>query len=137
PEALAEVDGLLEDGALLLRGHLVPHFLVLVDQQHVAHVGVSSQLSGRTGAGPGACRRNALARAMRRVQLQGGARRPHARRTPCTLSVRPRAPMKQMGPYHRSSVLSQKFAYNSGCHIARGLAPDGLLVPRHSDRALS
>src|SRR5438128_2363419 len=62
-----------------------------------------------------ACRRNALAsfgpawggsfisetqrltvkfqvRAVRRVQLQGGARRPHARRTPCTLSVRPRAP---------------------------------------------
>src|SRR5206468_6663415 len=32
----------------------------------------------------GACRRNALARAMRRVQLQGGARGPHARRTPCT-----------------------------------------------------
>src|SRR5207247_7467557 len=33
-------------------------------------------------------RRNALARAMRRVQLQGGARGPHARRTPCTLRVR-------------------------------------------------
>src|SRR5206468_12472675 len=51
----------------------------------------------------GACRRNALARAMRRVQRQGGARGPHARRTPCTLSVRPRAPTPQMGPYHRSS----------------------------------
>src|SRR6266581_8519318 len=51
------------------------------------------------------CRRNALARAMRRVQLQGGARGPHARRTPCTLSVRPRAPTPQMGPYHRSSLL--------------------------------
>src|SRR5437867_7850897 len=50
----------------------------------------------------GACRRNALDRAMRRVQLQGGARRPHARRTLCTLSVRPRAPTPQMGPYHRS-----------------------------------
>src|SRR5438045_4063130 len=36
---------------------------------------------------------------MRRVQLRGGARRPHARRTLCTLSVRPRAPTKQMGPY--------------------------------------
>src|SRR2546422_4353237 len=34
---------------------------------------------------------------MRRVQLQGGARRPHTRRTPCTLSVRPRAPTKQVG----------------------------------------
>src|SRR5712692_2321612 len=42
-----------------------------------------------------ACRRNALARAMRRVQLQGGARGPHARRTLCTLSVRPRAPTPQ------------------------------------------
>src|SRR5881296_543380 len=31
-----------------------------------------------------ACRRKPLARAMRRVQLQGGARGPHARRTPCT-----------------------------------------------------
>src|SRR5439155_4316869 len=41
-------------------------------------------------------------RAMRRVQLRGGARRPHARRTACTLSVRPRAPTKQMGPYQRS-----------------------------------
>src|SRR6059036_160742 len=29
---------------------------------------------------------------MRRVQLLGGARGPHARRTLCTLSVRPRAP---------------------------------------------
>src|SRR5437867_1723010 len=34
--------------------------------------------------------------------MRGGARRPHARRTPCTLSVRPRAPTKQMGPYRRS-----------------------------------
>src|SRR5678815_2055 len=40
---------------------------------------------------------------MRRVQLRGGARWPHARRTLCTLSVRSRAPTKQMGPYHRSS----------------------------------
>src|SRR5262245_40549817 len=39
---------------------------------------------------------------MRRVQLQGGARGPHARRTSCTLSVRPREPTKQMGPSHRS-----------------------------------
>ena len=39
----------------------------------------------------GACRRDA-ARAMRRVQMRGGARWPHARRTPCTLSVRSRAP---------------------------------------------
>src|SRR5439155_3705268 len=46
--------------------------------------------------------REPLARAMRRVQLRGGARGPHARRTLCTLNVRPRAPTKQMGPYHRS-----------------------------------
>src|SRR5881296_1714639 len=50
-------------------------------------------------------RRNALARAMRRVQLQGGARGPYARRTLCTLSVRPGAPTPQMGPYHRSRTL--------------------------------
>src|SRR6185295_3830469 len=41
------------------------------------------------------------ARAMRRVQLRGGARRPPARRTTCTSSGRPRAPTKQMGPSHR------------------------------------
>src|SRR5206468_9222084 len=52
----------------------------------------------------GACRRNARARAMRRVQRRGGARGPHARGTPCTLSVRPRAPRKPMGPYHRSRL---------------------------------
>ena len=51
----------------------------------------------------GACRRNP-ARAMRRVQLRGGARRQPARRTFCTLSRLPRAPTKQMGPYHRSSA---------------------------------
>src|SRR5882724_9352079 len=50
-----------------------------------------------------------LARAMRRVQLQGGARELHARRTSCTLSVQPRAaPPTQMGPYHRSRGLSEK-----------------------------
>src|SRR3989449_9185892 len=58
--------------------------------------------SGFDPARLGACRSNALARAMRRVQLQGGAREPHARRTLCTLSVRPRVPTPQMGPYHRS-----------------------------------
>src|SRR5712691_338695 len=30
---------------------------------------------------------------------------PHARRTLCTLSVRPRAPTKQMGPYRRPALL--------------------------------
>ena len=43
------------------------------------------------------------ARARRRVQLRGGARRQPARRTFCTLSRLSRAPTKQMGPYPRSS----------------------------------
>src|SRR5207249_2858315 len=42
-----------------------------------------------------------VTRATRRVELRGGARRLHARRTSCTLSVRPRAPTKQMGPSRR------------------------------------
>src|SRR5438094_8640099 len=63
---------------------------------------------------PRACRSNALARAMRRVQLQGGARGPHARRTLCTLSVRPRAPTPQMGPYHRSSSPPEEEAPMAG-----------------------
>src|SRR3990172_8658404 len=33
--------------------------------------------------------------------MRGGARRPHARRTLCTLSVRLRAPTKQMGLFQR------------------------------------
>src|SRR4029453_10727481 len=36
-------------------------------------------------------------RMLKKVQMRGGARRPHARRTLCTLSVRPRAPTKKMG----------------------------------------
>ena len=55
----------------------------------------------------GARRRNP-ARAMRMVQVRGGARRPHARRSLSTLSVRPRAPTKQMGRYHRSSASSRR-----------------------------
>ena len=48
--------------------------------------------------------RGTPARAMRRVQLRGGARRQPARRTRCTLSRLSRAPTKQMGPSHRSSA---------------------------------
>src|SRR5258707_14995624 len=33
--------------------------------------------------------------------MRGGARRPYARRTLCTLSMQPRAPTKQMGPFQR------------------------------------
>src|SRR5207249_2164557 len=61
-------------------------------------------LAAEIAAPLGACRGNARARAMRRVQRRGGARGPHARRTPCTLSVRPRAPTKPMGPSHRSRL---------------------------------
>src|SRR6058998_1963522 len=34
---------------------------------------------------------------LKKVQLRGGAREPRARRTSCTLSVRPRAPTKILG----------------------------------------
>ena len=44
----------------------------------------SRKLGWPTRTALGYRRRNALARAMRRVQLQGGAREPHARRTLCT-----------------------------------------------------
>ena len=39
PEVLAELDGLLEDRAPILRGPLFLPRLVLVDEQHVPHVG--------------------------------------------------------------------------------------------------
>ena len=42
-------------------------------------------------------------RLLKKVQLRGGARGPRARRTPCTLSVRPRAPTKQMGLFQQSA----------------------------------
>src|SRR5215510_9994642 len=38
---------------------------------------------------------------LKKVQMRGGARRPHARRTLCTLSVRARAPTKQMGLFQQ------------------------------------
>src|SRR6266849_6670141 len=88
-----------------------------------------------------ACRRNALARAMRRVQLQGGARGPHARRTLCTLSVRPRAPTPQMGPYHRSRTLEDTFLPPAVAERAdlepQGVEVDeplGVLLPVHAVR---
>src|SRR3990170_6973008 len=36
--------------------------------------------------------------------MRGGARRPQARRSPATLSLRPREPTKQMGPYRRPAL---------------------------------
>ena len=54
------------------------------------------------------------ARTMRRVQLQGGARRPPARRSHSTSSGRPRAPSSQMGPCHRSRPRCSGFAGRAG-----------------------
>src|SRR6266849_4300179 len=70
----------------------------LVTCQHSTSADLNNVLISRDLSGQP--KREFQARAMRRVQLQGGARGPHARRTLCTLSVRPRAPTKQMGPYH-------------------------------------
>src|SRR2546425_693073 len=43
-------------------------------------------------------------RLIKKVQMRGGARPPHARRTSCTLSVRPRAPTKQMDLFHQPAM---------------------------------
>src|SRR5712692_11423775 len=45
---------------------------------------------------------------IKKVQMRGGARRPHARRTPCTLSVRPRAPTKQMGLWEQPASVAME-----------------------------
>src|SRR5262245_32045046 len=39
--------------------------------------------------------------------MRGGARGPHARRTRCTLNVRPRAPTKQMGLFQQPGVYDE------------------------------
>src|SRR4029077_16393830 len=41
--------------------------------------------------------------------MRDGARGPHARRTSCTLSVRPRAPTKQMGLFQRTEMADRTF----------------------------
>src|SRR6185503_17171149 len=43
-------------------------------------------------------------RGLKKVQMRGGAREPHARRSGSTLSVRPRAPTKQMGLFQHLSL---------------------------------
>ncbi len=45
-----------------------------------------------------------IGRLLKRVQVRGGARRPHARRTPCAVSAR--APTKQMGPFRQPASVS-------------------------------
>ena len=51
---------------------------------------------------------------MRRVQLRGGAREPRARRTPCTLSVRPRGRVRQWrGPSLGSTRRLHRLPYHS------------------------
>src|SRR5437899_2748562 len=69
-------------------------------------------------------------RAMRRAQLQGGARRRHARRTLCTSSVQPRAPTPQMGPYHRSraAITAISTRYFGEASLASTVARAGVLA---------
>jgi hypothetical protein len=67
----------------------------------------TSGITCRTRKLAGGLRLRKSARAMRRTQPRGGARWPHARRTLCTLSVRARAPTKQLGPSHRSRNVSE------------------------------
>ena len=80
-----------------------------------------------------ACR-SKPARAMRRVQLRGGARRLHARRSRSTLSVQPRAPTKQMGPYPRSSAARSRVRRwpRAGTRARRGCAVPRCRTPRSS-----
>src|SRR5262245_50319768 len=63
-------------------------------------------------------------RMLKKVQMRGGARRPHARRTVCTLSVRPRAPTKQMGLLQHPALA----AIEPGQKVANRLVHLGDLV---------
>src|SRR3989442_1663125 len=47
-----------------------------------------------------------LSRLLKKVRMRGGARGPHARRTPGTSSVRPRAPTKERGPFRQPASVS-------------------------------
>ena len=64
--------------------------------------------------------------------MRGGARRPPARRTLCTLSVRPRAPTKQMGlfqqPASGRSERTLRRAPRSAQSVSAAPAPDPPLV---------
>src|SRR3981189_3327151 len=60
--------------------------------------------------------------------MRGGARRPHARRTPCTLSVRPRVPTKQMSFFQRPALkeppmLTVETPQDLKKHIGKTLGP--------------
>src|SRR5438552_18364640 len=74
--------------------------------------------------------------------MRGGARRPQARRSPATLSLRSRAPTKQMGPYRRPALTDfpslardKELADVAGTPVRDGLLlllDQDLLVCRHA-----
>src|SRR5262250_3426807 len=67
-------------------------------------------------------------RRARRVQMRGGDRRPHARRSFSTLSVRLREPTKQMGPY-RPPAGPEPVPRRRGSRTSRRASPS-MLKPK-------
>src|SRR3990172_11741976 len=66
--------------------------------------------------------------------MRGGARRPHARRTLRTLSMRPRAPTKQMGLFQQPARLPQgDVMIRSALSLTKTtpLATKGMVVAEH------
>src|SRR5262245_56012545 len=64
----------------------------------------SMRTSARLGVSTYLGKDLAIRRMRKQVQMRGGTRGPHARRTLCTLSVRPRAPTKQMGLFQHPAL---------------------------------
>ena len=81
---------------------------------------------------PLGARRRSAGRAMRRVQLRGGARRQPARRTFCTLSRLSRAPTKQMGPCHRSTPSRSRCARRRAAPAGSGAGNRAPSRPRRA-----
>src|ERR1700682_413180 len=63
---------------------------------------------------------------LKKVQMRGGARRPHARRSLSTLSVRPRAPTKQMGLFQHPARLLRAAVRADRAALDHELDPLGL-----------
>src|SRR5262249_22478664 len=103
---------------ILHRGHLVPGATeALLEDPPQAVLVVRDQNPSLSHAQP----KRVPARTMRRVQLRGGARGPHARRTSCTLSVRPSGANDADGPL--SSLARDRKKAGDGGALA-GLARD-------------
>jgi hypothetical protein len=79
-----------------------------------------SKLSATRG-GPSYQDAEKTRRLLKTVQMRGGARRPHARRTPCTLRSRPRAPTKHMGLFQQLAM----FVAAAPRESSHGGAPGG------------